>query len=120
MTTAHSFVKGYKYFSFKSDNIIVVSESVKEVIINKFNVVENKIVTSYNCLPTLEKPNYEEIRKLKNNLNINEKDPVLLFLGRLNSIKGIDLLISAFRKIKPEYSNAKLIFVGENLDFNRL
>lgn len=116
VTTAHSFVKGYKYFSFKSDKIIVVSESVKEAIINKFNVVEDKIFTSYNCLPNWEKPDNGEIIKLKDDININEEDIALLFLGRINRIKGIDLLISAFRKIKPAYPNAKLIFIGEILD----
>jgi glycosyltransferase involved in cell wall biosynthesis len=36
----------------------------------------------------------------------------MLFVGRLNSIKGPDLLLRAFCNVKDEYSNYHLVFVG--------
>jgi|TARA_B100000767_G_scaffold91219_1_gene87649 glycosyltransferase involved in cell wall biosynthesis len=38
--------------------------------------------------------------------------PFLLFVGRLNYIKGPDLLLEAFSQIEKKYPNYKLIFVG--------
>jgi glycosyltransferase involved in cell wall biosynthesis len=38
--------------------------------------------------------------------------PFLLFVGRLNFIKGPDLLIAAFKKIKNKYSDYHLVFSG--------
>ncbi len=113
VTTAHSFVKGYKHFSFKSDKIIVVSNSVKENIKKKFSIADDKLVKIYNCLPSYENTTKTDVEKLKSKINIREGDIVLLFLGRLNKIKGIDLLVEAFRKVKPLYSDIKLLLVGE-------
>ena len=116
ITTAHSFVEEFKQFSFRSDKIVAVSNAVRNSLIQYFNVPDEKIITLHNCQQDWEMPNYQKIKKLKHDININEKDIVLLFLGRINRIKGIDLLITAFRKIKLIYPNAKLLMVGEILD----
>ncbi|CAN5885599.1 glycosyltransferase [soil metagenome] len=42
-------------------------------------------------------------------LNIGESKPLVLFLGRLSFIKGLDLLVEAFAQIKGE---AKLVIAG--------
>ena len=49
-----------------------------------------------------------EIRK-KYNLN---NDPVVLFAGAIRPVKGLHFLISAFKLVKNELSDAKLIIVG--------
>ena len=38
--------------------------------------------------------------------------PFMLFVGRLNSIKGPDLLLRAFCNVKDKFSNYHLVFVG--------
>jgi glycosyltransferase involved in cell wall biosynthesis len=38
--------------------------------------------------------------------------PFILFVGRLNRIKGPDLLIQAFCELSPEFSRHQLVFVG--------
>ncbi len=40
------------------------------------------------------------------------KSSIILFVGRLNHIKGPDLLLRAFCKIKNKMPNCKLVFVG--------
>ena len=40
VTSAHSFVKGFKSISFKSDKIIAVSDSVNKYLQSKFNIKE--------------------------------------------------------------------------------
>ena len=41
-----------------------------------------------------------------------DRDNYLLFIGRLSVLKGVQYLIKAFRAIKEEYSNLKLVIVG--------
>ena len=40
------------------------------------------------------------------------KDPFVLFVGRLNSIKGPDLLLQAFVRVKDQLPDFHLVFVG--------
>jgi len=42
-------------------------------------------------------------------------DPFILFMGRLNSIKGPDLLLHAFCNIKDKLKNFHLVFVGPDV-----
>lgn len=116
ITTVHSLVNGYKYLSFKSDKIIAVSNAVKKTLLDYFEVPANKISTLYNCLLQLKEPDDDQIKKLKRELNLKENDFVILFLGRISKIKGIDVLIEAFMKIHKEYSHTKLILLGSILD----
>ena len=116
ITTAHSIVEGHKLLSFKSDKIIAVSYAVKGNIVNSFHRPEKKITTIYNNLIPWQRPGGEQIELLKRDLNINEEDFVILFLGRINKFKGIDILINAFRKIKIDYPQIKLIVIGDILD----
>jgi glycosyltransferase involved in cell wall biosynthesis len=60
----------------------------------------------------------DAFRKVKNNdagvlskYNL-EKDKYLLYIGRLTVLKGVQYLIEAFRKIKKDYPQLKLVIVG--------
>ena len=41
-----------------------------------------------------------------------KKDNYVLFIGRLSSLKGVQYLIDAFKVIKKDYINLKLVIVG--------
>ena len=63
----------------------------------------------FECLP--QKGNF----RLKYDITPNEK--LILFLGRINKIKGLDLLIKAFDKINND--NVKLAIVGGDYGFKQ-
>lgn len=50
--------------------------------------------------------------KLKSNLGIDSNDLVFIFIGRLVSDKGINELVSAFKRINNEVALIKLVLVG--------
>ena len=58
--------------------------------------------------------------KFKSKYNLNDTDKLILFLGRIHKIKGLDLLIKSFNRVSND--NVKLAIVGgdygfrENLD----
>ena len=51
----------------------------------------------------------------KSKYKIDENDKLILFLGRIHEIKGLDLLINSFKKIPNE--NVKLAIVGGDYGF---
>jgi len=58
---------------------------------------------------------FPEKGKFKSRLNIDENDKLILFLGRIHEIKGLDLLIKSFNQISND--NIKLAIVGGDYGF---
>lgn len=54
----------------------------------------------------------EHRRIIRHELGIDDRGPVFLFVGRLESIKGMDLLLSAFGEFDPSVE-ARLVIVGD-------
>lgn len=71
----------------------------------KIVIIPNAIETSlYDLLP---------IRgKFREKYNIKSSDKIILFLGRLNKIKGVDLLIESFALLTNDIKDSQLVIVG--------
>lgn len=54
-------------------------------------------------------PNFGQF---KEKYGINHDEKIVLYVGRLNDTKGIDLLVKAFYDLSRELNNIRLIFVG--------
>lgn len=57
---------------------------------------------------------------MRKKYNIPDNDIVLLFLGRIHEIKGLDLLIDSFNELKKDEYNVKLIIVGPDDGFESI
>ena len=65
-------------------------------------------------------PNPVELKDLKTDINCRNfrgkynlnNNPTIIFLGRLSPIKGLDILISAFKKILMKFPKCQLLLVG--------
>ena len=94
-----------------AEKIIALTE-VEAVQYGKMGVPRDKIVIIpngidlmlYNCMPSKG--------LFKSKYGIPQEEKMVLFLGRVHKIKGIDLLIEAFSTISSEMSNVKLVVVG--------
>jgi glycosyltransferase involved in cell wall biosynthesis len=102
ITTVHSLVANFKLFSFKSNHIAFVSEYLHSELKRKFNFSRNSSVIK----------NGIDFRAYKFE-TISKNFVSLLFVGRIDYEKGVDILLKAFLNLKEEYPDLKLNLVGE-------
>jgi len=92
-----------KFIVWKSDLVLANSMATKALIEKKFGISKNKIKVIHNGVNT-------SIRLKKKSLE-NEKTFFVGFIGRLDTPKGVHILISAMHNLK--YENIKLIIAGD-------
>lgn len=102
--------KAKKNILINADYITAVSNAIKDEIIRIINTNKNISVVPMGVDLSLFNPDkYDET--IKKNHQI--KGPLLLFVGRLEDIKGIKYLIKSMLKIIKKSPNAKLLIIGE-------
>lgn len=106
----YDFVWGDKILKDASKLIASTEEEVNQykcmgIPANQITIIPNGIdLTLFASLPK------KGIFKLK--YGIAEEEKIVLFLGRIHKIKGIDLLIEAFITINKEIPNVTLVIAG--------
>lgn len=91
----------------------------RELLHKDYDVPYDKMTVIYNGLK--DEAVFLSIdarRKLKTSLWFAEESKIILFVGRLDSGKGVDILIHAFRRVLEEVLEAHLIVVGDGF-YNR-
>ena len=58
----------------------------------------------------------KEVNELKKSLNLNKKDFIILFVGRIAQEKNITFLIDSHKKLIEKHKDIKLIIVGDGPD----
>jgi glycogen(starch) synthase len=98
-----------------ADLIVTVSYAMKEELI-KLGFPKEKIQVCYNGVdPEKYSPevvNSEQVRKIRELYSIKDDEPMILFLGRLVGVKGVDKLIMAMPHVLQKIPKAKLVIVG--------
>jgi len=98
-----------------ADMIVTVSYAMKDEL-TKLGFPKEKIAVSYNGVdpqkydPKLFKP--EDVSKVRAFYGIKDDEQMILFLGRLVGVKGVDKLIMAMPHILQKNPKAKLVIVG--------
>lgn len=110
ISTIHSMVEGWKHLSFKSHKIIAVSKEVEKRIINQYNVPRQKVFQLYNYVGPFDTQDVTTLKKTKEQVGIKECERILLFVGRINYVKGFDILMQVIEKI--ENHNEKILFMA--------
>jgi len=98
-----------------ADLIVTVSYAMKDELIT-LGFPKEKIQVCYNGVdPQKYNPetvNTEQIRKIRDLYGIKDDEPMILFLGRLVGVKGVDRLIMAMPHVLQKKPKAKLVIVG--------
>lgn len=98
-----------------SDKITTVSEALKEVIL-RLGIKENKISVIRNGV---DSANYKakEKDKCRKTLEMNNYAKIILFVGRLVEVKGLNYLIEAMGLINQENEKDTILYIiGEGDD----
>lgn len=90
---------------YNSSKIITVSESVKKEIIDNFKVSPNKISVTYES-GELESENTKSVENLP--------EDYLLYIGNAHPHKNLETLFVAFKIIKKQYPDLKLLLIGND------
>lgn len=98
-----------------ADLIVTVSYAMKDELM-KLGFPKDKIQVCYNGVdPQKYDPktvNAEQIKKVRALYGIKDDELMILFIGRLVGVKGVDRLIMAMSHVLQKIPNAKLVIVG--------
>lgn len=100
----------------KADAVICVSRNMAEDLTKLYRIDSNKVfnVNSPYDIDALFRKSREEAE------GYNFTFPTIVTMGRLNKVKGYWHLIKAFSLVKKMYPSAKLVFVGDGEDREKL
>jgi len=94
-----------------ADRIVAISEGVREYLVRDRKIPKEKIVTIHNPVDIgrIQKLSQEQV----DDPWLRDQDkPVVLWVGRIAAVKGLEYLIGAFERVLREI-DARLIMVGE-------
>ncbi|MGZ4850225.1 MAG: glycosyltransferase family 4 protein, partial [Candidatus Bathyarchaeia archaeon] len=98
-----------------ADLVVTVSYAMKDELI-QLGFPREKIQVSYNGVDPQkynpENVSPEDIKRVRNKYGIGDDELMILFLGRLVGVKGVDKLIMAMPHILTKIPKAKLVVVG--------
>jgi glycosyltransferase involved in cell wall biosynthesis len=103
----------------RSDALIAVSMYTKKELTEFYDIDEEKIHIIYNGVDVQKfKPNKDRAG-LRRELGLEEKQKIILFVGRLYQRKGLDTLFQSISKVVQNFKDAKFVISGEGLRQNK-
>jgi glycosyltransferase involved in cell wall biosynthesis len=95
------------------DHIFVHTEGMKTDMISEFGIPESKVsVIPFGINNTVPNTRLSSV-EAKRQLDIGNKDKVLLFFGNIAPYKGLEYLVAAFDELLKRDSSYRLLIVGK-------
>jgi glycosyltransferase involved in cell wall biosynthesis len=110
LKTLYDFVWGKRILNNATKVIALTKVEAEQY--KKMGVLDNKIEIIPNGIDLSEYENLPERGIFRKKYGINDDEKVVLYLGRLHKIKGLDLLVDAFSDLVNRKDNIKLVIVG--------
>lgn len=108
-------VWGYRILKDASKVIALTKTEAEQY--KKMGVEENKIEIVPNGIDLPEYENLPDRGVFRKKHGIKSNEKIVLFLGRLHRIKGVDLLVEAFSDMAPKMEGGKLVIAGPDDGF---
>ena len=96
-----------------ANKVIAVSNLTRNIIIEKYGIEPEKVVTVHNSVEPVTLPNEFRVTK-----GFNEK--IVTFLGRVTFQKGPDYFVEAAKKILDRDNNVRFVMAGSGDMLNRM
>lgn len=100
-----------KFVTLRADKIIAVSEEIKHILVSRFDVPSSKVeVISVGVDTELFHP--MDKQKMRVKLGVNIKKDIVLFVGRITEMKGVELIYQC----ASQTPDVDYIFIGKKID----
>ena len=96
-----------------ADMVITVSNLTRQIVIDRYGIDPNKVITVYNAV---EPPDCVAANEAKKHL----KEKVVTFLGRVTFQKGPDYFVEAAYKVLQKDNNVRFVMAGQGDMLNRM
>ncbi|MGE0078618.1 MAG: glycosyltransferase family 4 protein [Bacteroidales bacterium] len=95
-----------------ADKIVTVSHYTRNIVINRYGIPEDKVITVHNGV---DFSNREDV-----DLNRGVSEKVVTFLGRVTFQKGPDYFVEAANKVLKKHPNVRFVMAGSGDMLNRM
>ncbi|NQU55548.1 MAG: glycosyltransferase [Bacteroidetes bacterium] len=96
-----------------ADKIITVSNLTRKIVIEKYGISPEKVVTVYNAVEPIQQKKEFKFKK-----GFNEK--IVTFLGRITMQKGPEYFVEAANKILQKMDNVRFVMAGSGDMMNKM
>lgn len=111
------FDRMFGYAILKDASRAISLTPIEAIQYEKLGVNKNKIEIIPNGINQLEYSSLPEKGKFRRRYSLGADEKIILYLGRIHEIKGIDLLVDAFADLTKELDNVRLVIAGPDDGF---
>jgi len=97
----------------EADLVITVSNLTRQIVVERYGIPEEKVITVHNAVEPSDRPELEGIRR-------HVKEKIVTFLGRVTYQKGPDYFIEAANKVLQKDPNVRFVMAGSGDLLNRM
>ena len=109
-----SFLNDKFFLNDIADYVIAIATHSTQMLNSLYGVDASKITLIPNGLDDSHKERTTaDKRNIRKRFHIGENEKVLLFVGRVTSVKGVEQLIEAFKSVLAQIPDSRLIIAGE-------
>ena len=104
----------YRLLNSQFDLVLTVSEEVRRFSIEKDGLSPERVSTLYNGLEMEKIASSNGYGGVRSSLGLNSDTPLILTVGHIRRVKGIDVLVETAAKVAREFPQALFAIVGDN------
>jgi glycosyltransferase len=102
-----------KAFLEKVDHIVCLSDDTYNLIHNLYEIKSNLWLIPNGLRKKYRRLSDKQKKDLREKYHLHPDEKILLFVGRIDPIKGINPLLSCFNEVLKEYPNCRLVVIGD-------
>ena len=99
-------------FYAATDRVIGLSDYMRALLCEDYGVLPDRVAVIPNGMADVADTDRDPVL-IREKWQLRPEGRIILFVGRLDSIKGVRFLIRAFRKVSRQYPDSRLWIVGD-------